>query len=170
MARELLALQKKRVKQSINKNWRMDHLFRVEIEGQPEELILYVKDVAYGKGTIDSKSMEVGTGEFNLPSKKNAGSVTVTFYDDEAGTISAFITSLQKKIFNEDGTINLPVDYLFKIKIFRILQDASEFLEYEKSVYCEENNDYKGSVEAVNERGTFNATFKKFRSIGGYEQ
>lgn len=166
MAFELIKLQKQIALQTADIDFRMDHMFRVEIDNQPKNLELFVKDVAYGKGTIESDSILVGSGEFNRPSKRTAGSVTVTFLDNEKGEISQFIESLQDKIFNKDGSGNVPIDYLFNIRVYRILNDASEYLEFEKEVYCEENNDYKSSVDAVTERGTFNATFKKYSSIG----
>ncbi|EKO3439472.1 hypothetical protein NTE19_003364 [Vibrio fluvialis] len=147
--------------------FRMDNLFRLDIDGMPDDMPLFVKNVSYSKGTIISDEKDIGTGVYNSPSKKSAGSVTVTCFDDEKGKVSDFISSLQDKIFNEDGTINLPVDYLFKLRIFRVHQDLSERLEYEADMYCEENNDYSGDVEAVTERGTFSVTFKKYRSIGG---
>ncbi len=167
MGVEFMKLQKQAVLESMDVEFRMDCNFRVEIDGQPSNLKLFVKDIAYGKGTITSESIEVGSAEFNRPSKKNAGSITLTFYDNAKGEVSDFIKSLQGKIFDDKGLLNLPVDYLFNVRAYRILEDTSEVLEFESTVYCEENNDYKLSVDAVGERGTFNATFKKYCSMGG---
>lgn len=165
--REFNAHRKILAHKAVHTAYRMNCLFRVDIDGMPEDMPLFVKDISYGKGTITSDEKDVGTGSFNTPSKKNAGSVSMTCFDDEEGIISDFIGSLQDLIFNDDGTINLPIDYLFKLRIYHVRYDLSERLEYEADVYCEENTDYSGDVEAVNERGTFSVTFKKFRSIGG---
>ncbi|MDC5753622.1 hypothetical protein [Vibrio europaeus] len=167
MGVEFMKLQKQAVLESSEVDFRTDCNFRVEIDGQPPNLKLFVKDIAYGKGTITSNSIEVGSAEFNRPSKKNAGSLTFTFFDNAKGEISDFVKTLQGRIFDKNGLLNLPVDYLFNVRAYRILEDTSEVLEFESTVYCEENNDYKLSVEAVTERATFNATFKKYCSVGG---
>ncbi|WP_070965016.1 hypothetical protein [Vibrio sonorensis] len=167
MSVEFLKIQKAAVLSAFSEKPRLDCNFRVEIDDQPEKLVLYAKDIAYGKGSLTSTSIEIGSTEFNRPSKKNAGSQTFTFYDNEQGEISDFIKSLQGRIFDKRGLLNLPIDYLFNVRAYRILDDTSEVLEFESTVYCEENNDYKLSVEAVGERGTFNATFKKYCSMGG---
>lgn len=164
---ELLKKQRLAVQQTAQIEFRNDSLFRLEIEGQPDGLDLFVDNVSYGKGSVETKSLEVATGEINQPEKKTAGSVTVVFKDNELGQVSDFISFLAGLIFNEDGTRNLPVHYLKRLKIYRILSDGREFLEYEKDVYVEDNNDYEGNVSKVNEFGTFTATFRKYRSIGG---
>lgn len=164
---ELLKMQRTVMLKRSKIKFRTDCLWRLEIDNQPEGLELYAQEVSYGKGTIDSESIEVRTGMFNLPSKKTAGSVTVVFEDDEDGLIDAYIGSLQNKIFNEDGTMNLPRDYVFKMRIFRIMSSGDERLDAEWSVYVEENSDHKGDNKAVSENGTFSVTFKKFKSIGG---
>lgn len=162
----LFDAQKKIIKSRMKTNMQVDALFRLELDGQPDSLDLFTKEVSYGKGTIESESLAVSIGSFNIPDRKPAGSVTVVFNDDETGTASDFISSLQKKIFNDDGTQNLPVDYLVGMRIYRILSDGSERLDTEWRVYVEENNDYSGNTESVSELGTFSVTFKKFQSIG----
>nr|AKN37073.1 Phage protein [Vibrio cyclitrophicus]AKN38218.1 hypothetical protein [Vibrio splendidus] len=147
--------------------FRTDCLWRLEIDDQPLDLELFAQEVSYGKGSIESDSIDVRTGMFNLPSKKTAGSVTVVFEDDEDGRVDAYIGSLQKKIFNPDGTMNLPRDYVFKLRIYRINSGGGERLDAEWSVYVEENSDHKGDNKSVSEIGTFSVTFKKFKSIGG---
>lgn len=146
--------------------FRHDHMYELEIDGQSPDLNLYCKSVSYGKGTIESDSKKIGSGMINLPANRTAGSITVVFYDTEMGDVSNFIKELQDKIFNDDGTQNLPVDYLFKVRIYRILDSGEKILDGEWRVYVEENNDYSGDNDAVAERGTFTATFKKYRSIG----
>ena len=160
-------MQKKIVLRRMKKNMRRDYLYRIEIPGQPGDMDLFAKEISYGKGTIEVDTKEVRTGEFNLPKKRTAGSVTVIFEDDEDFTASKFIESLQKKIFNDDGTQNLPVDYLFKLTIYRLKENGGEWKETEWDVFVEENSDYSGNNESVTENGTFSVTFKKFKSIGG---
>ncbi len=167
MSKELNQKQREFAHKAVHTAYRMDCFFRLEIDGMPEDMSLFVKNISYGKGSIISDEKDIGTGVYNSPSKKSAGSLTLTLFDDEDGVISDYIESLKGRIFNEDGTINLPVDYIFKVRIYRIRQNLTERLDYEADMYCEENNDYSGDVEAVTERGTFSVTFKKYRSIGG---
>lgn len=167
MTNPLLNLQKKHVEQAVNTNFRKNYLRRLEIDGQPELFDIFVKDISYGKGTIESETIDIANGQVNKPHKRTAGSVTVVFLDDEYGTISDFISSLQNRIFNSDGTQNLPVDYLFSLRIYRVTESAEEYLEKEWQVYVEENNDYSGDNESTTENGTFSVTFKKYKSFGG---
>ena len=74
--------------------------------------------------------------------------------------------ALQRKIFNPDGTGNLPVNYLFKLKIYRLKNNGTWRLDKKWTVYVEDNNDYTGDNASVTENGTFNVTFKKYKSIG----
>ena len=160
-------MQRSIVLKRMQTNYQHDCMYRLEIDDQPSDLDLFTQEVSYGKGTIETKTMNVRTGDFNLPSKRTAGSVTVVFEDDDTGRISDFISGLQKLIFNEDGTQNLPVDYLKKLRIYRLNNNGEERLDCEWSVYVEENSDYSGKNDSVSEHGTFSVTFKKFRSIGG---
>lgn len=166
MSKKSLQMQRSIVLSRMKMNFRVDCFYRIEIDGQPDNFNMFPKEVSYGLGTIESDSISIRTGDINIPSKRTAGSVTVVFNDDEDGTSSNFIKSLQDKIFNDDGTQNLPVDYLIQLRIYRLKQDDSERLEAEWSVYVEENNDYTGSNESRTELGTFSVTFKKYKSIG----
>lgn len=167
MSRKILDMQRTIVKKRMQTKYRYDCMYRVEIDDQPSDLDLFTKEVSYGKGTIETKTLEVRTGEFNIPNKRTAGSVTVIFEDDDYGKVSKFITKLQKLIFNDDGTQNLPIDYLKKLRIYRLKDNGEEWLDCEWDVYVEENSDYSGNNESVSEHGTFSVTFKKFKSIGG---
>jgi hypothetical protein len=166
MSRQLLQMQRAIVLARMQVNYQVDSMYEVEIEGQPSNMNLFSREVSYGKGTIESETINVRTGDVNIPNKRTAGDVTVVFNDDEDGTISTFIESLQNKIFNDDGTSNLPIDYLFKLKVYRLRQDGTKRLDREWDVYVEDNNDYSGSVESRTELGSFSVTFKKYKSIG----
>lgn len=162
----LLALQKKFAIKAARTNFRKDYMYRAELPDAPPDLALFISQISYSRGTIESRKLPIANGEFSYPDKRNAGAVTVVFLDNENGDISRYIVGLQKKIFNDDGTANLPIDYLFKLKIFRVKEDASEYLECEWDVYVEENNDYSADNAKVSEHGTFSVTFQKYRSVG----
>ncbi|QUM78798.1 hypothetical protein HWV00_21230 (plasmid) [Moritella sp. 24] len=166
MSRKVLQMQRQIALSRVKVNYQMDCMWRIVIEGQPDNLDLFSREVSYGKGTIESDTINLRTGDLNSPTKKEAGSVSVVFNDDDNGSISEFINSLQDKIFNDDGTQNLPVDYLFKLTIYRLKDDGTERLDAQWSVYVEENNDYSGNNDSRTELGTFSATFKKYKSIG----
>lgn len=162
----LTALQKQKALAAAQIRYRMDCNYRAEIPGAPANMDLFIRDISYGMGSIESRKLSIANGEIAYPDKRTAGSVTAVMNDDENFTISKFITSLQAKIFNSDGTVNLPVEYLFKLTIYRIRSDGSEFKEVEWDVYIEENNDYSADNSKRTERGTFSVTFQKYKSMG----
>ncbi len=166
MSRKLLQMQRKMALARIKIKYQLDCLWRVEIDGQPDDMDLFSREVSYGKGTIESDTISLRTGDLNTPTKKTAGSITVVFNDDEDGKISDYIDSLQSKIFNKDGTQNLPVDYLINLKIYRLKDNGTERLDKAWLVYVEGNDDYSGNNDSRTEFGTFSATFKKYKSIG----
>lgn len=162
----LTALQKKKSMALRDIRFRQDCNYRAEIEGAPANMDLFIRDISYGMGSIESRKLSIANGEIAYPDKRTAGSVTAVMHDDENCTISQFIASKQAKIFNSDGTVNLPVEYLFKLAIYRIRSDGTEYKEVEWDVYVEENNDYSADVTKRTERGTFSVTFQKFKSMG----
>ncbi len=166
MSNAMYALQREKTLAMARKKWRHDCNFRAEIRGGPADMEFFIHDISYGKGSIETKKLAIAHGEVALPDKRIASSVTCVCYDDENGTFSDYISSLQKKIFNPDGTANLPVDFLVKLTLYRRRSDASEYKEVEWDVYVEENNNYSGSFAKRTERGTFSVTFQKFASIG----
>jgi hypothetical protein len=169
MSRALLQMRRKIALARMKINFQVDCMYEVEIEGQPDNLPLFVHDVSYGKGTIESDVINIRTGDINMPGKHTAGSVTVVFNDDQDGKASDFISSLQSRILNTDGTQNLPIDYLFKLKVYRLKNDGTKRLDRSWNVYVEENNDYSGNNSSVSELGTFTVTFKKYKSIGNQD-
>ena len=169
MTDPLIDIQKKLVLKAVKINFRMDFMRRLEIDGQPADFDLFVKDISYSSGTIESAPITVDNGEVSMPQKRSVGSVTVVFRDDENGRINEFITSKQNPIYNKDGTQNLPIDYLFEIRILRIRQDGSDYLEKSWDVYVEENNEYGGADDATTETGTFSVTFQKYKSYGAID-
>ena len=162
----ILQMQRKIALSRMKINYQRDFMWKMEIDGQPSDLNLFSNQISYGKGSIESKSINIRTGDINMPEKRTAGEVTAVFEDEDTGRISEFITSLQRKIFNPDGTGNLPIEYLFRLKIYRLMNNGEWRLDKKWMVYVEDNNDYTGDNASVTENGTFNVTFKKYKSIG----
>lgn len=164
---KLLSLQKQAVIKAAQVNFRMDYMRRIEIDGQPENFDTFVQDISYSGSSIESKTFSVGNGEMSFPNKKSVSSgITVIFKDDEDGMISDFISKLQGRIFNDDGTQNLPIEYLIELRVMRIRNNGTEYEENKWKVYVEENNEYGGDSSKITEHGTFSATFKKHKSFG----
>lgn len=162
----LLRLQREIALKQSKIRYRQDFMYELELDDQQEELSLFCKNVSYGKGSVESDSKKIGSGAFNEPISRPAGSITAVFFDDERGDISNSFKARLNKIFNPDGTQNLPVDYVFKIRIYRLLSSTEKVLDGEWRVYVEEVNDLNGDNEATAERGTFSVTFRKRSSIG----
>ena len=55
----LLKLQKQKTLAAAAINYRLDCNYVAEIEGAPKDLDLYVRDVSYGHGTIESKKLSI---------------------------------------------------------------------------------------------------------------
>ncbi len=86
----LLDRQRRMVKQLVQTPFQQGWQFRVEIDGQPSDLDIYVKEVTYGGLTIEYEAKQIGSQTLNAPVNKTAGLVTLIVRDHEDGRVAEF--------------------------------------------------------------------------------
>lgn len=160
----LLGRQRRMVRQLVTTPFQQGWQFRVEIDGQPSDMDIYIKEVTYGGLSIEYESKQIGSLTINAPVSKSASVVTVTVRDHEDGRVAAFFEKKAKLVVNPDGTVNLPVNYLFKMRLYRLKSNDSEVLEKEWTVSAAEYGEITRDTSAVTEFVTFPMTFQKYKS------
>lgn len=105
----------------MNKPWLQGWQWAVEIDSPdaPTDFDIYVKDIDLGAGSIDADSFQVGSSSIALPTYSNVGEITLTVRDDQNLTISKWFKNRIKKVRNQDGTLNIPKEYVFKVTFLR---------------------------------------------------
>lgn len=136
----------------------------IEADGMPG-LEMYVKDVTYGFGNIETDSKIIGGIEFNKPTHRAAGSITVTVRDNENAELYYWFKRRSRMVINNDGTINLPPSYLLNIRIYRVSQDGRKVLEEEAAVIPTSLGEITRSRDQVTEFFSYPMSFVKYSSI-----
>ncbi len=136
----------------------------IEADGMPG-LEMYVKDVTYGFGNIETESKIIGAIEFNKPTHRVAGSITMTVRDNESAELYYWFKSRSKMVINNDGTINLPPSYLLNIRIYRVSQEGRKTLEEEAAVIPTTLGEITRSRDQVTEFLSYPMSFVKYNSI-----
>lgn len=70
------------------------------------------------------------------------------------------------RVTNPDGTINLPPEYLMKIRVYRVTQDGGKELEEEMRVFPTQLGEITRSRDQVSEFLSYPITFQKYTSAG----
>ncbi|WP_413113442.1 hypothetical protein [Thaumasiovibrio sp. DFM-14] len=151
----------------------------IEVPGMSELMMeLYAKDIAFGGGNVESDSIKIGSGEITRPTHKTAGEVSMTLRDDRFHSIQKWFQALQARTVNQDGTVNLPKDYVLNMKVFSHFDDVldpdpdkqkmEKTLWFEWQVFATKLGDYSLSYEQGNTFVSFPLTFQKFSTVGGF--
>lgn len=157
---------KQYIKKLMDTPFRQGWQFRVEVDGQPADFEIYVKDISYGGLTLEYESKTVGAQTFNYPDHKTAGDVTLTVRDHLDGRVENWFYGLAAKVVNQNGTVNLPPEYLFVMRLYRVLDErGNEQLEKEWLVSAAECGEHTMAMEQVTEFLTFPLVFKKFKAL-----
>ena len=128
----------------------------VEVDGL-NGFDMFVKDITYSSGNIETESKVIGSVEFSKPTYVSAGPVTMTVRDTE---------ERRSRVTNPDGTINLPPEYLMKIRVYRVTQDGGKELEEEMRVFPTQLGEITRSRDQVSEFLSYPITFQKYTSAG----
>ncbi len=168
-AREQLKKIYTRVKETpFQQGWE----FRVEIEIPSEnlnsgiqipDLDIFMKSFTHGGFTVDYRSQQVGAANINSAESKSAGSVSCVVRDNRNGDIEEFFRKLQN-VVNPDGTVNLPPQYLFYVKLYRPDDNGNDKLRHRWYVSAESLGELARAHSQVNEFTSFEMSFKKYRS------
>ena len=124
-------------RQLVRKDFQKQWQFRIELEGEPHEFDLYVKDISYS--TIEAVTENDSYGGLSMawPIGIELVKLSMTVRDDESGTIQHFIDSWIEKAVHKDGTVGLPygpLGYVKKVKKY-IVTDKDERLSEEWEMY-----------------------------------
>ncbi|HEY3591750.1 MAG TPA: phage tail protein [Buttiauxella sp.] len=156
------------MKQLVNIPWAQSWEFLVEADGMPPTFDLYVKDISYGTGTVQTEPKQIGAGEFNKPTHLSAETITMTVRDDESGTVEKWFEERKSRVCNRDGTVNLPRDYVFTIRIYKVSAKAGKVLESEYLVFATERGAVTRSRDQVSEFFSYPITFTKYTSFDAF--
>lgn len=160
----LLSRQRRTSRQLVRTPFQQGWQYRVEADGMPPDFDIYVKDITYGAFTIEFEAKQIGTVEIQNPTHRTAGQVTLTVRDHQDGRVEEFFTKGAGKVVNPDGTVNLPKDYLIKMRLYLLLEDGGERLSKEWEVAPADCSDITRSRSSLNEFVSFPITFQKYRS------
>ncbi len=152
----------------MEKPWLQGWMWTIEIDAAdaPSDLDLYVKDVNFGAGSIEVDSFKIGSGNVAVPTASNAGEITMTIRDDQSLTIDRWLDSRLAKVKNQNGTINLPIEYVFTIKFFTLTDSGERVLYKSYRVFPTKKGDVTLSRENGNTIHSFPVIFQKFSTVG----
>lgn len=135
----------------------------IEVDGMPS-LEMYVSDVTYGFNNIETESKIIGGIEFNKPTHRVAGNLSMTVRDNENGELFTWFEQRRARVINPDGTINLPSSYLLNIRIYRVTQEGRRSLEQEAQVIPTALGEITRARDQVSEFMTYPLSFVKYTS------
>jgi hypothetical protein len=161
----IVAKMKRAVQQSLSTHYQKECLFRIEIEGQPDDFAIYVKEITHGSPEIETEPQKVGVTGLNYPTGLSPAPLTMTLYDNEDERIYKFVNGLRELVYNKDGTVNLPFGqdgYVKKIKKFNIAEDGTETLAATWEMFVTQCGEITQTYEG-NGLMEFSATFSSFR-------
>jgi hypothetical protein len=139
--------------------------FRFEVEGYPhDDWDLFVKDVTYGPIEIETETEQLGATVLTYPSSMQPVTISMTMREHEDRRVSKWFKSRVDMMVNPDGTVNLPVAYLLKLRRFSLLhgeknEEQTDVWEVIPTQFGDvtESKDGEGILE-------FPITFIQFRS------
>ena len=140
--------------------------WRVHIEGQPDNLSVYMKDIDFGNGSIDADPIKVGSGEFQLPSSSGAGEITMTFRETPDLRVWNYVKGLMGRVRNQDGTLNLPCEYTFMLTVFVLDDQLNQHQMGKWRVYATKLGNVNFTREGHNQFVSYPVSFQKFSNIG----
>lgn len=124
---KLRGLVKRLVHTEFQEQWQ----FRLEIEGEPADFDLYVKDISYGPSDVKTDEDDAGSISMTWPTGMNPVKISATVRDNADRRISRFFDAWCRKAVHPDGTVGLPYGpdgYVRKVKKY-IVTDNGEQLE-----------------------------------------
>lgn len=137
----------------------------VEVDGFPG-IEFFVKDITYGKYTIETEAKRIGGNEYNIPVARAAQPVTMMVRDTNMGIVHDWFESCVASVINDDGTINLPASYLMNIRVYRLVSTGIPELETELTVIPTQCGEITRSKDQVTEFETFPLTFVQWKTFG----
>lgn len=139
--------------------------FAVEVDGF-SGIEFFVKDITYGKYTIETEPKRIGANEYNIPVARTAQPVSMMVRDTNMGIVHDWFESCVANVINDDGTINLPAAYLLTIRIYRLEATGVPALETELTVIPTQCGEITRSKDQVTEFLSFPLSFVQWKTFG----
>lgn len=162
--------QRSLVNKLVNLSFQHSWAYRVEIEGQPQDFELFVKDISYGPIEISTKPLNIGVNRLTYPDGVEPVSISMTMRDHEDGRIFKWFNEWANKVVNGDGTVNPPLHpqrgYLKKWQRHQLRHDAHGFREEASHNWLVYPTQLGDVTESYSEHGflEFPISFIQFRS------
>ena len=157
--------QRRMVKQLVETPFQQGWQFRVECDGMPSDLDIYVKDVTHGGMAIEYDAKQIGAQTFYMPINMAAAKITITVRDHEDGRIEKWFRSQAGRVLNKDGTVNLPPAYLFNMRLYQLRQNGAEVLAHEWLVSAAEYGEVTLNRVVSNDFVSFPMSFQPFSAF-----
>ncbi len=154
------------VKKAVRTPFKKKEMFRLELERQPDDMDIFVKDISFGPTELENEPVKAGGRVLTYPTGAAPVSLSVTVRDHEDERVARFFDEWAAEVSNSDGTFNLPYGtsgYVRKVKRFSLFEEKPDLLTDEWEMYPVQRGDVAESVE---EPGflEFPLTFVQFRS------
>jgi len=125
----------------------------------------FVRDITYSRYTVESKPIKIGGGEINAPDSRTTVPLTMTVRDTVDGLMQRWFDKKLQAPVNLDGTVNLPAEYAFNIRIYRLLVSGISMLDSELTVFAQQRGDVTVSRDAVSTFHTYSLTFNQMSTF-----
>lgn len=153
--------QRMMVKRLVGTNFQKAWQFRLEIEKQPLDFDLFVKDVTYGPIEIEYEPMLVGVNQLQLPTGVQPVSISMTVRDHDDERIHKWFAEWSALVAPGDGTVNPPMHpefgWLREWKKHSLVRDSVGFSEVLSETYVVAPVQLGDVTQAYSEHG-----FKEF--------
>lgn len=163
MAEDFAALRTM-LRKIVQKDFRQAWQFKIEVDGQPSDFDLFVKDVTFGPKEVTTEAAEYGGQVVTWPKGMAPVELSMTMRDDENETVAKWFDEWASKVVNPDGTVNLQGEYVRKVRRYHVFMDLrSQELRDTWTMYPVRRGDV---VESYENGGhlEFQATFVQFRT------
>lgn len=141
------------VKRLVHTEFQEQWQFRLEIEGEPADFDLYVKDISYGPSDVKTEEDECGSISMTWPTGINPVKISATVRDNVDQRVSRFFDAWCRKAAHPDGTVGLPYGadgYVRKVKKY-IVTDDGEQLEGVWEMFAVTRGDISQSRDTLSE-------------------
>ena len=137
--------------------------WNIEIDGF-SGLDMYVKDITYGFGNIETETTLIGSVEYNKPTHATAGTLTVTVRDNENRDVRRWFLERKARVTNTDGTLNLPMQYMMTARIYSVSQEGEKKLLESVQVFPTQFGECSFARDQINEFSYYPLTFMRYSS------
>ena len=112
------------VDQAMTTPFDLTYEYRLEIEGGPDDINLYVKNWTRSGFQINWKPIKLGVGRQLVPESIDNEGIALTLRD-KSGVWLQYFKDQYKKVAPGGGCVGLPVDYIMNVKRYPLIPIAS---------------------------------------------